>query len=359
MMTPKIVTCIDTGEWSNAMGYSAPRIYTPLRELEENGRLQIDRINYMPSPVIDKPFREETEGNYKLRHSTRRSAERERVRLTAQNFRINTQNFKNFNFADKELSPIVCVNMRPGESKDESPNRNALLTALIKNENVERILLAPPYFSRLKELTQIEKIDKDRRKIILWTPYRYATGIAYARRVLQTTALGAASIVVNSGPYPSEKFVSEFALPFLDAFFSLTGPVLKQDDKLKLSIQNSAPNGLLVLSTAAKHTTGATSSILLSTAGGSFGTSDHCSITLLSVDMTHINLSNALMIYSHRRPDQHLSNGRSHDPPRSTLNGGRYLLLNACFSETTSDLPTVSSFKPTQEVIDEFLRKLQ
>ena len=353
---PKRITCIDSGEWSNAQGLSQPRMYTPIRELEANGVLRIESMEYVQSPILGEPFPEESEGIYEHRHNRRRAVERDRVRLTCTNYRIKA--FRDFDLDAKEpLSPIVCVNMRPGgdQSSHQSSHRNTLLENLIQRDSVKRILLAPPYFSSLEELDDVQQMDAA-EKIALWTPYRYAVGIRYTKELIdqREIAIAAGTITVVCGSFPARRLLREFALPFLDAFLSITGGVT--DHAVKLS----DPNGLPIFSIAAQHGS-LISSMLFSTAGSGFQNLDHARIRFLNLDMTNIDLINTLCSYIHQTPTEHISGGSpSHDPPRSTLNGARFL-VNACLSSEpkTDLLPTVRSFKRTQEFIDALLDELQ
>lgn len=372
---PKVLL-IDSGEWANENGYSEPRMYPPLREMAGDGKFSLDAIKFIRSPVLDRPFKEEESnpGIYDKRHEMRRCEEEARVRRTAISFGLlldekdekdEKASLEEFIVGDSVSSPMVCVNMRPGKSNDDSLDRNSVLKSLINEKEVKRIIVAPPYFSNINDLNEIKKIDKE-NKIVLWTPYRYAEGIVYARDKLEKRGtLGGASLVVTCGPFEILSFIREFALAFIDALLSVTGGI--EIGSMETAI--SAPNGLPILSVTAKHEVpakhedpakheGALITLLLSTNGGSFQNIDHASLKLLFTDMSHIVLSKSFSVYEHFTPERHYSNGFSHDPRRSDINGSRALLEKACFSGAGDDILTLDNFEATQAFLDRLLEEI-
>ena len=201
----------------------------PIRELEALGDLKIQDCYYVESPDREEQLSEETESLSLIRNEKRREVEEERVRATAMNYRlkppINTRDPDAFN--PDALQPVVCLNQRPGKTRD------AILNLLLEAKNVQRIILAPPHFLCYKELK--EYINSDTAgKIVAWVPYRYARGIEFVRdKFPEADDISAGTLRVVSGPYPPKEFLSEFCYPFCDAFLSITGGIPENQAHVK------------------------------------------------------------------------------------------------------------------------------
>ena len=345
------LSLLDSGEFVNASGLSAPRMYAPIRELEDLGDLKIQDISYVKSPIRGEPLPEETKSLFFTRNETRQAVEEERVRATARNYRLdppkNTLDPDAFDL--DTLQPVVCLNQRPGETRDK------ILKALLKHQNVQRIILSPPHFLSLTKLSECIEEDTE-NKIVAWVPYRYTLGIAFVKRKFPKIA--AATLRVVSGPYPRKEFLSEFCLPFTDAYLSITGKITKNPH-----VKHVSTAGLSVFSVTATHENDVVSSILLSTAGGSFQNFDHCDLAILSPKMESIELSNSLCTYRHHSPVEHTDSGlASHDAIRSNFNGTRKLLRAALSLDADDEdrdnqaLPTLSTLTHTQKFLDTLLK---
>lgn len=332
------ISLIDTGEFTNEIGISSPRTYRPLRELASRGEIKLQDIAYVKSPIRGKPLDEEDTMIYHERQETRQNIEKARVERTATNYSIA---FKDPLQLD-QLAEVVCFTQRPGEE------RNNLLEVLIQHNNIQRILLSPPYFRTEAELSKFIDLDIN-EKVVLWVPYRYASGVAFAKGCFPRRDLAAASLRIVSAPYPQDEFISEFCLPWIDAYLSVLGRIREHH------IEKSTANGLPVYSITARHgnengENGVVSSILLSTAGASFQNTDHCTLNLFSVKMESIELTNSLCRYRHLTPEIHKDSGvPSHDAISSDRNGA-WKLLRACIDDKKNEA-ALSTFRHTQAFI--------
>lgn len=351
------VSLLDSGEFVNVIGLSAPRLYGPIRELEALGELKIQDISYVKSPIRGEPLPEEGKSLFRIRNETRQEAEEERVRATAMNYRLDPPK----NTLDPDaLQPVVCLNQRPGETRDD------ILKLLLKHQNVQRIILSPPHFLSVEELSEYIELDTE-RKIVAWVPYRYALGIAFVKRKFPKADIAAGTLRVVCAPYPQTEFLSEFCLPFTDAFLSITGGITKNPH-----VEHVSTAGLSVFSVTATHENDVVSSILFSTAGGSFQNFDHCDLAILSLKMESIELSNSLCTYRHHSPVEHTDSGlASHDTIRSNRNGTRDLLRASLSLDEDKDnqalddgdrdnqpLPTLSTLIHTQALLDTLLKSV-
>lgn len=349
----------DSGSWGQSL--SAARVFTTIRFMELSGAAHISELRWVSAESeFSTQLEAEPQVAYNQREEWRRKRECARIERTAAHF--------NYEFTidtPENVHPIrqtkgdplfYVVAMPPCHSKGQ------LLHALLASENAATIVISPATFLNAGEIEKLIEAEKSspNKRVVVFTPYRYSAAMTSVRnRIEESEKLNIegleASIV--SGPYPRfgkrgfRALISEFSSPVLDCIIDLCGPVKGGSLLYKTTSTNHRP--MLVVSSIHENEKEVISTIYITASG--FFQSVNFDMRVY-FDRENIHLVNAFRETKRYQQKHVISTESGHDMRPEERSGYTPLLENVL--QNKKQLPSLTSYLPTQQLIDTILSSL-